>query len=126
MVKKFDFLKDCASYLETTPPNVKKVIDRKTSWKESYFIAYSDTITLDEYKLTKSKDIKVKKEDKFIFKDKILHKHCNKCNTYKSVEEFGRNKNLKHGVELYCKECNRKRNKKPRNSKYIFKEYDRK
>lgn len=126
-LKKFDFLKDCATYLKTSSANVKKVIDKKSSWKEQYFIAYSDVIDINDYKLTKSKDIKVKKENKFILDDNNLpiKKHCNRCDTYKGVSKFGKNKNLTHGIGLYCKECDKERLKKPRNAKRMFVEYDR-
>ena len=32
-------------------------------------------------------------------------KHCTKCDTTKSLEEFGRNANRKDGRQVYCKVC---------------------
>lgn len=125
-LKKFDFLKDCATYLETSSPNIKKVIDRKTSWNEKYFISYNSSLNISEYKLTRSKSLKVKPEDKFIFENNVLiKKHCNRCDYYKDISEFGKNKNLTNGIALYCKECDSNRQKQPRNKKEKFKEYDR-
>jgi len=32
-------------------------------------------------------------------------KHCNKCNTTKSIENFNKNKSSKDGFSHWCKHC---------------------
>ena len=36
------------------------------------------------------------------------YKHCNKCNTTKSIIDFGKNKSTKDGLTSWCKECTTK------------------
>lgn len=38
-------------------------------------------------------------------------KYCKLCNTDKKLDEFNKNKNGKYGVDSYCRECSKKRDK---------------
>ena len=44
---------------------------------------------------------------KYVLNDKgdLLQRICNVCSEYKSVSEFGKNKNAKYGVNNQCKKC---------------------
>lgn len=183
-LKTFDFLKDCAIYLNTTSANICKVIDRKCSWKSTYYISYFDKININDYKIVKTKNVlrhKILNETQFFIFDvngkllnefdslikvsdffnlnsriirKKIHnktsinekyfisldvnfniknfkltksinkiiidtfkydnniiseKYCNRCNQYKNIELFGKNKNLKFGIGQYCKDCENNR-----------------
>ena len=41
-----------------------------------------------------------------------MEKSCKRCCETKNVEQFGKNKNNKDGVSIYCKDCERERSKK--------------
>jgi hypothetical protein len=40
-----------------------------------------------------------------------MERICNRCNVIKNTLEFGKNKNNKDGISIYCKECERNRSK---------------
>ena len=41
-------------------------------------------------------------------------KRCPKCDTYKSLDQFGKDKSKKDGLKVWCKSC-----KKEYDSKYV-------
>lgn len=47
-------------------------------------------------------------------------KNCNKCNTIKDINEFGKDKSRKSGFAYCCKECRRNRQKKRYNNNVEF------
>jgi len=46
----------------------------------------------------------------------IYPKHCNKCNTIKSIDSFHKNKSTKDGFNAYCKCCLKETYKKKNNN----------
>ena len=48
------------------------------------------------------------RESKII--DDLLHFKCNKCDNWKSIEEYYVNRQSKHGISSWCKKCMKKEN----------------
>ena len=63
-----------------------------------------------------TKELRKEKGNKGIFASKyildddgnLLQRVCSKCNEFKDVNEFNKNKNTKYGITNQCKECVRK------------------
>lgn len=51
-------------------------------------------------------------------------KTCKKCNLEKTIDEFGRNKAKKDGLDIYCKECNALKSRKSKKDKEKIKQYN--
>jgi len=52
-------------------------------------------------------------------------RYCKKCNEFKDIYSFGKNKSKKDGIDIYCKKCNAQKTKSCIKNKDKISEYNR-